>query len=214
MRGHADRREVFWKSFQDTTEEGTPVELIMRTDDDDAETFQWALGREQHGQVIRGPQYEGYRSLPRFFNEMAGIADGDLLMCGNDDMVFKTEHWVEDLLGAANHYPDGVFNIGTYTFPAGSFPFSCVSKVAVETLGFLNDVRLVYSDIFLRDVMARFGRAVLLPRTVIQHVGVADVDAQQTKLDIHHDAEAYWTLHEQCVNEAVAKLEPLMAVKA
>jgi len=207
IRGHAERRAHFWASLHRTIAVHAQVQLVVRVDDDDEDTHTWALGlRQPTPTIVVGPRYDGYRSLPRFFNEMAQAATGDLLMCGNDDMAFMTEDWAGDLLAAANQYPDGLFNLGTYTYPAGSFPFSCVSRAAVEALGFLNDERLVYSDIFLRDVMARFGRAVLLPQIVIMHVGQADDDAVAVKGAVHRDADAYWRLHEACVEDAVATL--------
>lgn len=207
VRGHEARRRRMWDSLVRTAW-ASPLELVLRVDDDEVgqETFDWAATLEPTPVILRGPRRDGYKSLPIFFNEMAAVASGDVLMCGNDDIEFMTPDWVEAILAHANRYPDGLFNIGTYTFPAGSFPFSCVSKRLVERLGFLNDERLVFSDIFLRDVAARLGRLVLLPDVIIMHVGTADADAFETKADVHANATAYWTLHEQCVAEAVAAL--------
>lgn len=209
MRGHPERRARFLESFRRTVV--GPVELVLKIDDDDVETLQWAKGLVHPWPVIvSGPRHDGYRSLPRYFNEMSRVATGDLLMCGNDDMEFITKDWAGDLLRMADRYPDGVFDLGIYTYPAGSFPFSCVSRAAVNAMGFLNDERLVFSDIFLRDVMMRFNRAVLLPDTVIMHVGVADDDALQVKDGVHAEAAAYWRLHERCVNEAARAIQPLL----
>jgi hypothetical protein len=127
-------------------------------------------------------------------------------MCGNDDMVFMSEGWVTRFLATANAYPDGLFDIGGWTFPAGSFPWSVVSRDFVRRLGFLNDERLLYSDIFLRDVCAAFGRAIMVPEVSILHVGSAAKDANVAKWHLHTIADAYWALHARCVGEAVARL--------
>ncbi len=209
LRGHAERRARMWQSIWDTTTT-TPLEVVFRLDDDDDETWSWAASLEPRPRIVRGPRFAGYGSLPRFFNEMARVATGDLLMCGNDDMIFTTPEWAAQYVAAARQFPDGLFDLGCMTYPAGVFPFSCVSKQTVERLGFLNDERLTYSDIFLRDVMARFGRAVLLPQVEIYHIGVEqEVDDQvlmAVKLDLHRHAADYWALHERCVTEAVETL--------
>src|SRR5678816_3388846 len=87
-------------------------ELIFRVDKDDVETQKFLDG----SRVVVGPRYKGYASMPQFFNEMADVAGGDVLMCGNDDMVFRTPDWAGLILDKANEYPDGIFNIGVATF--------------------------------------------------------------------------------------------------
>lgn len=209
MRGNPGRRERFWASLRSTAPD---VELVIRLDDDDAETAAWARALDPPPIVVIGPQLKGYASLPRFFNEMAAVATGDLLMCGNDDMIFETPGWDAHYLARANQYPDGVFDIGSMTYPAGAFPWSVVSRSVVQALGFLNDERLLYSDIFLRDVMGRFGRLLFLPDVAIAHDDPdhgEDLVANAAKLDAHEHAGAYWTLHNRCVAEAVAKIAPL-----
>lgn len=228
-RGQVARLSHMWRSYVETVGDGTNIELVFRIDDDDAETAAWMRGtattveaypdrasafevmRTQRQAlrrtVVSGKQHDGYISLPRFFNEMARHATGDLLMCGNDDMTFLTPEWPALLLQAANRFPDGIFDIGCYTYPASAFPFSVVSRRAVETLGFLNDERLVYSDIFLRDVMARFGRAVIAPEVVILHIGQANHDANAVKWHLHTNAVEYWERHHRAVDEAVARLK-------
>lgn len=210
MRTQPERRVRMWSSWQATTT-GTSVELILRLDDDDLDTLTWAETLVPRPRIVVGPRLKGYASLPRFFNEMASVSKSDLVMCGNDDMIFLTPGWPTKLLAAANYYPDGIFNFGFMTYPAGAFPFSCVSRQVVERLGFLNDERLLYSDIFLRDVMARFGRAILLPEIVIQHIGIASEETNAHKWGLHFNAESYWALHNRVVEEAVKTLWPMVS---
>lgn len=206
LRGNPGRRDRLWASLRRTAPD---VELVIRLDDDDAETRAWALTLEPRPAIVTGGRLNGYASLPRFFNEMAAVASGDLLMCGNDDMIFETPGWPAQYLARANQYPDGVFDIGCDTYPSGVFPFSVVSRAVTRALGFLNDERLMYSDIFLRDVMGRFGRLLFLPHVLIKHEdpdhGV-DLIANAAKMDLHEHAGAYWTLHNRCVDEAAEKL--------
>lgn len=205
LRGNLARRQRLWATIWHTVR--TPLEIVVRIDDDDEEGMAWAETAVPKPVIVRGSRHDGYRSLPKFFNEMARVATGDLLMCGNDDMIFLTPDWPLQILAEANRFPDGIFDIGCMSFPAGAFPFSVVSRKAVDALGFLNDERLTYSDIFLRDVMARFGRARFLPFTQIMHVGQPDAAVDAVKRGVHDDAAEYWALHDRCVNEAVARLE-------
>ncbi len=210
LRGNPGRRNRLWISLRATAPD---VELVIRLDDDDPETLAWALTLEPEPIIVVGARLNGYASLPRFFNEMSAVATGDLLMCGNDDMTFATPGWDAHYLDRANQYPDGVFDIGCMTYPAGAFPWSVVSRQTVRTLGFLNDERLLYSDIFLRDLMGRFGRLAFLPDVTIYHEDPdhgEDQVALDAKLALHHDAGTYWQLHNRCVSEAVAKIQPLL----
>ncbi len=200
-----------WTSLRATAPD---VELVIRLDDDDAETAAWAQTLQPQPIIVTGPRLNGYASLPRFFNQMAKVATGDIFMCGNDDQIFATSGWDAHYLAKANQYPDGVFDIGAMTYPAGAFPFSVVSRQTVDALGFLNDERLLYSDIFLRDLMGRFGRLAFLPDVTIYHEDPdhgEDQVALDAKLALHHDAGTYWQLHNRCVNEAVAKIQPLLS---
>lgn len=206
LRGNPGRRQRMWSSLRATAPD---VELVLRLDDDDEDTAVWARALRPAPTIVVGPRLKGYASLPRFFNEMASAASGHLLMCGNDDMIFATPNWPAQYLARANHYPDGVFDIGCMTYPAGAFPFSVVSRRATQTLGFLNDERLLYSDIFLRDVMGRFNRLLFLPEVTVYHEDPdngEDAVALTAKFALHQNAGEYWRLHNRCVNEAVDAL--------
>jgi hypothetical protein len=207
MRGQPIRRELFLYTFERTRRASTPVQLIVRIDDDDTDTAAW-LAAKTDATVLVGPRYDGYRSLPRYFNEMvAKVApDTTAIMCGNDDMRFETVDWAGGLCRASRRYPS-LFNLGVMTFPAGAFPFSCVSPKMVDALGRLNREDLIYSDIYLRDVHARLGVCELVPTVEILHIGEAGPDAIGVKETVDL---AYWHHHAACVAEDVSTLRPLM----
>lgn len=207
MRGNPIRRELFAYTLIRAMK-SIPVDLVIRCDDDDPETALWVKDNLPNPKILIGPRRQGYRSLPRFFNEMAKHATGDLLMCGNDDMRFETDDWPAYLMEAASHYRDGVFNLGVMTSPVENYPFSCVSRKLVSMLGFINDERLVFSDLFLRDVTHTFCRSVLVPQVLIRHVGTVSAETQQVKDDVNMNTLEYRVLHDACVAEAVAKIRP------
>jgi hypothetical protein len=193
------------------------AELIFRCDNDDADTI--ARLRCTPYTFIVGPRRDGYRSLPSFFNEMAAIASGDILMCCNDDVEFRTPGWPALLLEEANRYPDGVFNIGVNVgLNDDKFPFSVVSRALVQAIGCLNDPRLLFSDVFLLDVAKSFNRAVRLETVTIFHDWAghrADEtrrDANQHEFDVvFKDAQGNWSdayqeRHEAVVAEAADRI--------
>lgn len=186
-------------SYYETAGCDPSAELIFRVDEDDPATERFLSGFGWP--VLVGQKLNGYRSLPAFFEDMRRVATGDLFMCGNDDMVFRTPGWPALVLEAANQYPDGVFVLGVDTLNAGVFPFSIIARSAVDAIGFIHDARLTAGDVFLRDVMAHFGRAISLPSVRVDH-------HWQGYTPEHPVLDAdYWALHRQCVAEAVSRLE-------
>jgi hypothetical protein len=186
------------------------VEILFRADEDDRVTWS-LLDNLDVDNVTVGPRLEGYRSLPTFFQELFQQSHGDLIMCGNDDMVFRTREWASRVLQRANDFPDGVFNLGVSTFNEGNFPFSIISRKVVETLGFIHDPRIFWGDIFLRDVMSAFGRAILLPDVRVDHNWVGHhPDQTFREADQGNLPSGYWEQHEAAIRDAVEKLRPLV----
>lgn len=206
-RGRAERLRRMMSSYICTSNLLTS-ELVFRADEDDQETL--ALLDSTPWEVCVGPKLDGYRSIPAFLEEMVRIARGDVLMVGNDDMIFETFGWDEKVLAEANKYPDGLFDIGLETLNTEHFPFSIISRLAHEKLGFVYDPRLFWGDIFLRDVMAGFGRAVLLPGVKVTHDWAGytpdavfrEADGYKTSVG----TTEYWEKHHAIVRETVERL--------
>jgi Glycosyl transferase family 2 len=221
-RNRPEYLKKFIASYFATTSGGDDSEIVFRIDFDDPKTLQ--ILAEYDFPVIIGPRRGGYRSLPSFYNEMARLASGDILMCCNDDVIIETPGWPQLIIEAANKYPDGIFNIGVSTVRLeANFVFSCVSRKFVERLGFINDERLVYSDIFLMDVAKHFGRLSKLWSVTFRHnwAGENPADMDDTRADarlvefemVLADATGTWrdeyrSLHDSVVAEAVARIGP------
>lgn len=204
------------QSFDATVTVPESAEVVLRIDADDRETLD-AL-RTSPWTVVVGSRFDGYRSLPRFFEEMRAHATGDVFMCGNDDIVFKTSDWPTMLLAEAAKYPDGIFDLGVETFNAAHFPWSVVSRRAVALMGRLYDPRLLWHDLFLRDVMEHFGRAIRVSSVVVEHDWMGwhpdETFREADQGDPKNWDDPYWTLHRTCVDEAVKKLEAHRAAAA
>lgn len=213
-RGRLKRLGTLLESFYATTKCGDHnAELVFRADEDDPDTI--GLLSLTTFQTFVGPRHQGYQSMPQFFNELAAHATGDVLMCGNDDMIFRTPGWAAAILAAANQFPDGVFNLGVRTMNEGHYPFSIVSAIVVRELGFLWDPRIFWGDMFLRDVMMDLGRVQLLPEVRIDHDWVGfnpDSVFHESDKDITGKDPSYWSgTHRTAVNDAVTRLRGLLA---
>lgn len=187
------------------------TELLFRVDVDDVPT-QEMLERAGYRMVL-GERLGGYASLPQFFNELAAVAGGDVVMLGNDDIEFVTPGWASAILAAANQYPDGVFNIGVRTHNEGHFPLSTVSSAVVRRLGFIYDPRIFWGDIYLRDVMGQLGRQHLLPDVEIAHQW-AGFSPDKTFLEGEAARRApgnHMAHHAQAVAEAVERLRGMLS---
>ena len=206
-RGRLSRLQTLIASFEETTD--GRAEIVFRVDDDDRGTLEFLTGLRYR--LVVGPRLDGYRSLPLFFNEAARAAQGDVLICGNDDMVFRTHGWPTLILEEANKYPDGVFDIGVSTLNEDHYPWCIVSKRIVDVLGFVWDPSIFWGDIFLRDVMSALGRTVKLPSVKIEHdwAGFAP-DQVFFESDKSISADYWGATHALAVQKAVARLQPLV----
>lgn len=210
-RHRTHRLRTMIESYRRTTaSDPAASELVFRVDDDDENTRQLLV---EHGmRMLVGPRLGGYSSLPSFFNELAFVANGDVVMLGNDDMVFVTDGWATKILEAASAYPDGLFNIGVQTHNAAHYPLSVVSTAVVKRLGFIYDPRIFWGDIYLRDVMGRLQRQHMLPDVEIQHDWAGHAP-DQTFIEGEGARRApgnHMTHHVQAVDDAVAKLTPML----
>lgn len=211
-RGRVQRLQKMIASFDRTT--SGRAELLFRIDHDDPDTRDYLQGVPWRlkGGVFRGPRLKGYESTPQFLLDLLSLVNGDVLMVGNDDMLFETEAWDKLILRAANNFPDGIFNLGVETLNTSHYPFSIVSKHAATILGGMYDSRIFWGDIYLRDVMAYFDRSVLLPSVRITHDWAGNqlnpdptfLEANDKKMSI--GTPEYWERHRMVVQEAVAKL--------
>lgn len=206
-RGRVERLRTLLRSYLETTRGAEAFsDLVFRVDDDDLETRAFLAT----AQTIVGPRGRGYADMPSFYNELAAASTGDVLMCGNDDMVFRTPLWAPLLLEEANRYPDGLFDIGVTTHNETHFPFSVVSRKAAEAMGFLWDPRIFWGDIFLRDVMGAFGRSVMLPEVRIDHdwAGFAPdrVYMESDKNITERDPTYWYVTHVRAVADSVTRL--------
>lgn len=213
-RKRISRLQTLIDSFDATTGNGPETELLFRVDFDDPKSRDFLIAWGGH-QVVTGPRLNGYSSMGTFFNELTSCSSGDVFICGNDDMIFKTPGWPAKVLAAANKFPDGVFNLGVSIFNQDHYPLCIVSKILVRTLGFIWDPAVFWGDIYLRDVVGAFDRLSLLSEVEIEHDWAGHVPdetfAQAKQNEIWARDPTYWAgTHATAVAEAVSKLRVLL----
>lgn len=193
-----------------TAADPASVEILLRCDHDDEPMIDYLRSwKWSNASVVIGPRLSGYASLPVFTNQLARLSHGDLLLVVNDDAVFETQGWDEMLRRAAGECGD-LFLLGVDTrYNADHYPFPCVPRGLVDTLGFLFDERLVYTDIWLRDVLAALHQAIPVPEVVIRHAWQGMTSDQVHAQRLINGPE-YAALYDRCVAEAVAKIERLL----
>lgn len=221
-RGRSKQLDKTIKSIRRNADQPSKVEIIFRCDVDDQETLSYLSSNNEI--FIAGPREKGYASLPKFMNQCARLSTGDIIMMFNDDAIIETKGWDSKLISCANKFPDGIFNIGVNTgLNDNLFPFSIVSRVFMNALGYVNDERLLFSDIFLLDVLEGFERTIRLKEVMFKHNWAGCETTDKTRLDaqIHENSivfdgtsgdsknpkknwqKSYLNLHQNSVNEAI-----------
>jgi hypothetical protein len=204
-RGRIDKLHVMLTTLYETASDVNNVEVVARVDEDDTTTIDYIDALPQIIGVCL-PRI-GYAKNARMVNECASMASGNLLLVANDDLVFKTKDWDLRLEARASGYADGMFDLGVDTvLNNANFCFPCVSRELVDLFGFFFDERLLYPDIWMRDVMMPFGRAVHVPEVTILHDWSGMTPDQERALHMTIGDPFYPALYARCVDEAREKV--------
>lgn len=204
-RGRPHLLEKMLASLYGTVRAAGQVEVVIRCDHDDPETISFVQSL-RHPLLISGPRYRGYASLATFVNEAARLSHGELVLVVNDDAEFLTFAWDDLLMQAASEYKDGIFDLSVDTVLNNeNFVFPCTSRRVVDLIG-VHDERVIYNDIWLRDVMAHFGRAIKVPNVTVRHNWEGLTADQTNVLCKTVQTREYADLYSRCVSEGIAKV--------
>lgn len=200
------------------------VEILLRCDKDDQATIEYGeVQRKWHRnlQILVGPRNDGYVSIPCFMNELAEAAKGTILMCCNDDVIFRTKNWDMIVEKVAKHYTDGIFDIGVDSILNSQyFVFSIISKRWFEIVGYIHDTRVPFTGgKYFKDICDVFQRSIYVPEVIIEHDwggyyhDETNNEAQEWLSKLVADPSGKWTesypkQHEAAVDDAVRKLRP------
>jgi len=208
-RGRVEQLCTMLSTLYSTASDLTRVEVIARIDEDDQPTIEYLDRLPQVKKVCK--TRVGYAKNAQMVNECAAQATGNLLLVANDDLIFETPDWDVKLETAAARYPDGLFDLGVDTvLNNANFCFPCTSQKTVSVLGFFFDDRLLYPDIWLRDVMLPFNRAIRVPEVTIRHAWRGMTEDQMRAVSVARADPNYDALYARCVEEGRRKIEAAM----
>jgi len=209
-RPHNLRR--LYQSIKDTAT--IMPEVIVAVDDDD--TVSIPVAQELGFKYIVGPRIP----LSKIYNKLAAVFQGDIIMYGADDMVFRKKGWDDLVRADFAKYPDHILLVhafdGLQTERCATFGF--LHRKWLETLGFLfpPHLAIIYQDNWLADVSRALNRSVYYDFMIVEHlhhnVGKAPMD--QTYLDALPKAEADKVLWETTQHLLAADVEKLRVVIA
>lgn len=145
-----------------------PVEVLAYVDLDDLHLSAY---EELDGvQLVTGPRIV----LSECWNQLARVAQGDLLGMASDDIRYRTPGWDQRVRGVFDQYPDGiVFAYGRDGFAdrrMGTHGF--LSRRWVDTVGYFTwgEFPADYADTWLNEIAQRIGRRVYIPSILTEHL--------------------------------------------
>lgn len=183
-RGRPDRLLGMWESALAFADRPEGLQLVVYLDDDDPTVGEYVQIVPRA--VIRiGPRI----MLSKMWNVCAALAHGDILWHGNDDVLFRTEHWDTEIRSGFERYADRIACVhgrdGIHDGNMATLGF--YSRQWMDVLGYFVPPYFSsdYNDTWLSWVATQAGRRVYLPSVYTEHLhpavgkGVQD----QTHLD-------------------------------
>lgn len=160
------------------------IEVLLYIDDDD-DTDYSDLG---HVIKIVGKP----KGMGEIFNELAAKAKGDLLLMGNDDMLFRSNGWDKTLRERVSIYPDNIF-VAWFDDGSGSKKAKCVfpivSREWIDCIGSLvpEFFNFLYHDTWLYDIAQKIDRRIYIKEVLLEHLHFAfGKSAYDSTYDGHH----------------------------
>lgn len=187
-------------------------EVVVAIDDDD--TVSASVAEELGFRHIVGPRIP----LSKIYNKLAAVFQGDIIMYGADDMVFRRKGWDDLVRADFAKYSDHILLVHSYDGIQGEncAAFGFLHRKWLETLGYLFPPHLavVYQDNWLGDAARALNRKVYYDFMIIEHMhqcaGKAPMDA--TYAEAIPKADADKAMFEATQHLLVADIEKLRKV--
>lgn len=109
----------------------------------------------------------------RSWNALAEQCSGDVLILGNDDVIYRTANWDMLLEKELAQYPDDIY---CAWMSDGDDRYECafpiVSRLWYETLGYFTPDKFMhtYTDTWVHDIAKRINRCHPIPHIVGEHM--------------------------------------------
>lgn len=207
------------RSVFDTAEDANGVEICFYVDQDDE------LSIPEINRLIDEGYFVGWRVGPRMvltrcWNELLQDARGELVMQGNDDVVFRTQGWDRMVQGAFDASLDKIIFVhgsdqGMHYERFGAH--GVVHKRWVDACGFFIPPYFSsdFGDKWLNDLANELGRRVYLP-FVVEHMHFmfkkAEIDRTTAERLARHKRDNPELLYYQKLHERQANIHSLRKV--
>lgn len=188
--------------------------------DDNIETYRYLLTSAPSNvrfMVLRGEK----RPLSQYWNDCAVVAIGDILMLGNDDLVFHTPGWDESIEAAFAASEDKILAVHANNLQPNSDTFCThpfIHRKWVDAVGYFVNPSFEgdFTDTWIWDVANRINRRTYLPDVKIEHLhhiyGKSQVDdTYRERLTMEKDGH-YARLFDSMAPDRERDAEKLRAV--
>ena len=190
-RNRPDNCQRFIKSIYQTTKNIGNIELLFYVDSDDPSIGAY-MSLQQHC-------YDEFPGFPRVqfnfgdpqsvcdsWNLMAKDCMGDVIIMGNDDLIYRTPNWDIKLIKELSTIKDNIYcawvNDGINGERHCAFPI--ISRKWVETLGYCfapaGTFNFGYNDTWVYHIGILLGRLKYIPDILVEHMhfskGKAEMD--------------------------------------
>ena len=163
-RPHNLRR--LYQSIKDTAT--IMPEVIVAIDDDDMVSI--PVAEELGMKYVVGPRIP----LSKIYNKLAAVFQGDIIMYGADDMVFRKKGWDDIVRSDFAKYPDHILLVHSWDGIQGDncAAFGFLHRKWLETLGFLfpPHLAIIYQDNWLRDAANALNRKIYYDFMIVEHL--------------------------------------------
>jgi glycosyl transferase/beta-hydroxylase protein BlmF len=190
-RNRPNNCERFIKSIYQTTKHRGNIELLFYVDKDDPSMGSYmSLQRhcfDEYNKFVR-VQFNFGDPVPvcDSWNLMAKVSMGDVIIMGNDDLIYRTPEWDSILMKELSPIKDNIYcawvNDGINQDKHCAFPI--ISRKWIETLGYCfapeGTFNFGYNDTWVFDIGKRVGRLKYIPNILVEHMhfskGKAEMD--------------------------------------
>jgi len=165
----------FIKSVYDTTEIKDNVEIQFYVDSNDPCIIDYMNINDYPGFVkflFAKPQ-----SISKSWNQIAKISEGDILIMGNDDLVYKTPGWDNILREKLTLYSDNIYVAWFNDMYNGEkhCAFPIISRKMFDILGYFTPgiFEFLCNDTWMFDIGKRINRTLYISEVITEHLHFA-----------------------------------------
>ena len=178
-RNRPQRLDTFVRSIYETADKPERIEILNYIDNDDPaineykkyeDTYVSELYELLNFRNLYGPPI----SVSKSWNEIAKMSLGDILIMGNDDLIYRTKYWDTTLENELRKYPDNVYCAWFEDKINGPkhCAFPIISRTWYDTVGYFAPgvFNFGYNDTWVFDIAKKVGRTHFIKDVVVEHM--------------------------------------------